>query len=84
MLLGFTRTHERRPAQTPAHHPLPATATDHGARMWFEAFGMQFMRENWSLLLNVLLGVALVVMGLLAVRLADRASRAPSAPFLRE
>ena len=82
MLLGFLKTSKGNAAQSPAHHPLPATATEHGARMWFEAFGMPFVRENWSLLLNVLLGVALIVVGLLAVRLADRASRAEEGPLV--
>jgi len=82
MLFGFLRTRREGVALTPAHHPLPATATEHGARAWFEAFGLPFVRSNWSLLLNVLLGVALIVLALLAVRLADRAERAEEGPLL--
>lgn len=82
MLFGFIRTRKRGGAPTPAHHPLPATATDHGAQAWFEAFGMPFVRENWSLLLNVILGIALAVVGLLAMRLDDRASRAEEGPLV--
>lgn len=82
MLFGFIRTRKADAALTPAHHPLPATATEHGARVWFEAFGLPFVRENWSLLLNVLLGVALIVLGLLAMRLAARADRADEGPLL--
>jgi type IV secretory pathway TrbF-like protein len=82
MLFGFLKTHKECPELTPAHHPLPATATEHGARVWFEAFGLPYVRQNWSVLLNVLLGVALILLGVLGLRLAARADRAEEGPLL--
>lgn len=82
MLFGFLRTRKAGAPLTAPHHPLPATATEHGAAAWFEAFGMPFVRQNWSLMLNVLLAVAIIALALLASRLAARADRAEEGPLL--
>lgn len=82
MWFRSNRTHAASRDLTPAHHPAPATATEHGARVWFEAFGLPFVRGNWSLLLNLLLGIALIVLALLASRLAARADQAEEGPLL--
>ena len=82
MRLPFLKTHNQATGLTSAHHPLPATATEHGARAWFEAFGASYVRENWSLLINVLLGFAVIFLTILAIRLAVRADRAEVGPLL--